>query len=157
MSDAIQTELWLEAFVGATKEVAEGFLGLDSELVTQEVGVCQPSSGAYIAVAGKRSTRHLGLVCDEQGRQILAEAMLCVGDDDDPLDKEDVTDAVGEVMNIIAGGIKQRLLDRDPSLKLGIPIFVEGRAHSPIHCQGGQAEVLLGQVAAKLVILGTES
>ena len=76
-----------------------------------------------------------------------------MGPDDEDLPPGDVADAVCEVVNIIAGGIKGRVNGRVPPIKLGIPIFVHGAVQPSGRNVLVVAEVLIGNVPAALVLV----
>jgi chemotaxis protein CheY-P-specific phosphatase CheC len=68
------------------------------------------------------------------------------------LSEQDAVDGVSEVMNIIAGKVKSAMSNRDHSLRLGMPIFMQ----QPIQVREGmervQADVMIGPVPCTLMV-----
>lgn len=107
--------------------------------------------GAYIAVLGEANAMHLGLTTSPDGCRALARGLLGMRTDEQ-LSEKDAVDGVSEVMNIIAGRVKSNMSDRDHSLRLGMPIFMQ----QPIQTREGlervQADVMIGPVPCTLMV-----
>ena len=107
--------------------------------------------GAYIAVLGEANAMHLGLTTSPDGCRALARGLLGMRSSEE-LSEQDAVDGVSEVMNIIAGKVKSTLSDRDHSLRLGMPIFMQ----QPIQVREGmervQADVMIGPVPCTLMV-----
>ncbi|SHI98642.1 chemotaxis protein CheX [Malonomonas rubra DSM 5091] len=69
----------------------------------------------------------ISIHCDAYIAMDIAGAMLCTEFDD--VD-DDVKDAMGEVANMLAGGMKSRLLDDNIDTTLAIPTTVMGKGYS---------------------------
>jgi chemotaxis protein CheX len=67
-----------------------------------------------------------GLCLDQPGARAVAAAMLCMDDTED-LTENDVIDAVGEIANMVMGGIKTRLQENVRDLEISIPSVIQGR------------------------------
>jgi len=130
---------------GAAKGAGKAAAGKKSEPAAGE------QHGAYIAVLGERNSMHLGLTTSADGCRALARGLLGMRSDEE-LSEHDAVDGVSEVMNIMAGKVKSTLSDRDHSLRLGMPIFMQ----QPIQVREGmervQAEVMIGPVACTLMV-----
>jgi hypothetical protein len=107
--------------------------------------------GAYIAVLGEHNSMHLGLTTSADGCRALARGLLGMRSDEE-LSEHDAVDGVSEAMNIMAGKVKSTLSDRDHSLRLGMPIFMQ----QPIQVREGlervQADVMIGPVPCTLLV-----
>lgn len=107
--------------------------------------------GAYIAVLGESNAMHLGITTTADGCHALARGLLGMRSSEE-LSEKDAVDGVSEVMNIIAGKVKSTMSDRDHSLRLGMPIFMQ----QPIQVREGmervQAEVMIGPVPCTLLV-----
>jgi hypothetical protein len=107
--------------------------------------------GAYIAVLGEANAMHLGITTSPDGCRALARGLLGMRGDEE-LSEKDAVDGVSEVMNIIAGRVKSAMSDRDHSLRLGMPIFMQ----QPVQVREGlereQADVMIGPVPCTLMV-----
>ncbi|MGH7741074.1 MAG: chemotaxis protein CheX [Candidatus Eiseniibacteriota bacterium] len=107
--------------------------------------------GAYIAVLGEANAMHLGLTTSPDGCRALARGLLGMRSTEE-LSEKDAVDGVSEVMNIIAGKVKSTMSDRDHSLRLGMPIFMQ----QPIQVREGlervEADVMIGPVPCTLMV-----
>jgi hypothetical protein len=107
--------------------------------------------GAYIAVLGEANAMHLGITTSPDGCLALARGLLGMRADEE-LSEKDAVDGVSEVMNIIAGKVKSTMSDRDHSLRLGMPIFMQ----QPVQLREGlervQADVMIGPVPCTLMV-----
>jgi hypothetical protein len=107
--------------------------------------------GAYIAVLGEANAMHLGITTSPDGCRALARGLLGMRGDAE-LSEKDAVDGVSEVMNIIAGRVKSTMSDRDHSLRLGMPIFMQ----QPVQVREGlervQTDVMIGPVPCTLMV-----
>ena len=107
--------------------------------------------GAYIAVLGEANAMHLGLSTTPDGCRALARGLLGMRANEE-LSEKDAVDGFSEVMNIIAGRVKSTMSDRDHSLRLGMPIFMQ----QPVQIREGlervQADVMIGPVPCTLMV-----
>jgi CheY-specific phosphatase CheX len=67
--------------------------------------------------------------------------------------EDDITDAIGEIANMLGGGVKKRLSGREPKLQLGLPIFVEGRIHAAHQAQTAFEKIRLGATTVELLVI----
>jgi chemotaxis protein CheX len=66
----------------------------------------------------------LGIHCDPPCAQRIAGGMLCA---DGPVADGEMVDALGEVANLLMGGVKTRVLEEVKELQISIPSVVQGR------------------------------
>jgi chemotaxis protein CheX len=81
---------------------------------------------AMIGLTGDFSAM-LGIHCPEPVGLAIAGAML--GIELDEIDA-DVKDALGEITNMVAGGLKERFREEDMSLELAIPTAIAGKSYT---------------------------
>jgi CheY-specific phosphatase CheX len=117
---------WVDAMVESTIEFAEQMLGATDAHVVGPLAQEPGSVGAYIAIVGDESVMQLGVVALREDGEGIARTLLMM-EPGEELSLSDLADAIGEVVNVIAGGVKSRLNDREPGLILGLPLFVDGR------------------------------
>jgi len=69
--------------------------------------------------------------CDKTCAEKIAKSMLMT-EGDDPLAETEICDALGEVVNLILGGIKSRLSEVVTDLNISIPSIIKGQQIHPI-------------------------
>ena len=69
--------------------------------------------------------------CDKTCAEKIAKGMLMI-EGDDPLAETEICDALGEVVNIILGGIKSRLSGAVVDLNVSIPSMIKGQQIRPL-------------------------
>lgn len=150
-------EVWVEAMIDSLDELASGMLGFEGgKLLEVRDELPERMIGAHVAMVSLREALSVGLISDEAGCGALARALLCM-EPDEELPAGDVADAMGEIVNIIAGGVKRRLVEEDSSIKIGLPVFFSGQMKPTKNMQSRVLEILLGPVQAKLfLMLGSE-
>lgn len=142
---------WMAAAVESIREIAEtlGF-GDCTPLETPPPGAGdQP--GSYIAVVGDDVSLQIGFLAEPKGHEALARRMLSLEEDAD-LPASDVADAACEIVNILAGGLKRGMSGTADNLKLGLPVFVEGKVHEPREQAHATTHVRVGDVPVSLVL-----
>lgn len=118
-------DVWLAAAEDALREVAATALGC-ADIASSASPLPSPLGlgGAYVQLMSEREVVVVGLCAAAPALAALSGALLgCAGADVSPAD---VTDAVGEVANMLAGGVKRRLSAAHPGLQLGLPLFIRG-------------------------------
>lgn len=68
----------------------------------------------------------LGICCDEACARTIAANMLGL-DPDEGIGEEDVSDAMGEIANMVMGALKARIQDEVGTIEVSIPSVVQGR------------------------------
>jgi chemotaxis phosphatase CheX-like protein len=149
----VPVERWLAAVRSAAKEIATCALGYDGIELGGAETTRETTCGAYIPLTGANNSLQIGLISDAAGCQALASALLGFGASAPPPVPADVADAVGEIVNMLAGGVKRRMLSEVADLALGLPIFVNGTIERTDHLEVTAAPLRLGPVAASVIIL----
>lgn len=114
---------WWSAFEDSARELAGVALGATEFEIRFSDEVPTGYLGGYLSIAGTNTAYLVGILSDERGCADLCRALLGM-DTGAELAHTDVSDAVCEMVNILAGGAKRRL-PHDESLKLGLPTFAE--------------------------------
>jgi len=79
--------------------------------------------------------------------------LLGCNEDTEPLPPADIADALGEIANMVAGGIKRRMAKHDSSIKLGLPFFLHGRIEPLAKQETAITEAMIGPVTAQLLLI----
>ena len=119
---------WRTAVEGAAGEIASCALSFPGAVVQDPVGLERAISliGAHIPLIGDGSAYDLALVASPESCKALARAILCMAPDG-PVRDAEVADAIGEIVNMLGGGVKRRMAgSRAVDLLLGLPIFMHG-------------------------------
>ena len=87
-----------------------------------------------IGLAGPQTKGSLSVTFDEPLALTIMERML--GEKPDSVNEE-VTDMVGEITNMVAGGAKNLLGDKGYEFDMATPVVVSGKDHTITHkCEG---------------------
>jgi len=144
---------WAEALSTTVAETGPG-LGfevstavVDEEAPLEAAGVMLPLVAEYVQI-------QIGLLGQYDSLEALARGLMMM-EPDEELSREDSADAVGEILNVVVGVYKSAMVDRVPTLRLGLPVFAEGIHHRKtprrlIRCVYGETEFTVS-VATKMV------
>lgn len=143
---------WMKATVDAASEFSSTTLGA-SLMVLRGSNLPIDLTGCFVALVGEEGSLQIGLASDSAGCMTLAKALFA---SDDDLPEEDVGDALGEIANIIAGGVKKRMATGQVPLALGLPIVMEGHIRLTERQQIAQLDVSLGDVPIRLLIVSNK-
>ena len=150
----ISPNQWLEAAVAAATELAKTSLCMTaSRVVAKHDKLPDDMSGSWVALVGNGTSVQVGLALSQDGCHALSRAFLRMSPDEGPLAEDDVIDALGEMANVIAGGVKRRMANLDPTTRLGLPIVVRGRVEVGDRMSAAMAELQVGKTTAHLIIL----
>lgn len=118
---------WRTAIEGAATEIALNAFSFPGAVVSDPVSheAAAAMIGAHIPVLGSVGAFDLALVSSREGCQALSRAILYASPDQVLKDTE-VADAIGEVVNMLAGAVKRRMTGLGAELELGLPIFFHG-------------------------------
>lgn len=154
MSHSLSINDWMAAMGETMNEVATTALCFSGcEIVRTFTEIPDGLEGAYLALVGQEDSIQIGLTSNAEGCQALAKALLQMEPGSEEMEPADVADAMCEVVNIIAGGIKARVNGKVPPIKLGLPIFVKGAVQPSTRIVIVVAEVIIGPVPAALVLI----
>ena len=150
----LDTQEWLRIIAESASEVATVALGFDNcEIRNQGSSVPDGLIGAYLPLGTNEQQMQVGFLSDPAGCQKLAKALLGMAEDEDDLAPADLSDAISELANVVAGGIKRRVTG-GVEIKLGLPLFVNGSVQPNEHLVIMTAALKLGSVDA-LILFAT--
>ncbi|HYJ31957.1 MAG TPA: chemotaxis protein CheX [Candidatus Binatia bacterium] len=147
----IELKDWLEALTEVIRDYAARSLRFDGTPVVPNGASAGSEPAAYVAILGERCSMHLGISTSMEGCRALVRALLGMRQKD-PITDAEVVDGMSEILNIAAGKVKSRMVVRDGSLKLGLPIFVQGQVGLGESTEKATAEVPIGPVPCRLLV-----
>ncbi len=150
MSPSLEAQAWLDATLDAAGEFSSTTLGFDLGDPNAIRKLPESLTGCFVALVGEAESIQIGLASDSAGCQTLAQALFAA---DEPVPESDVTDALGEIANIMAGGVKKRRSASHGGMSLGLPIVMEGHVRITDRQEMAQLDVALGDVPVRLLIL----
>lgn len=148
----IAIEHWLAALGSTTKELASYALGgVTSTLGAPREADLSGMEGAYISLLGGASALDLALLAPPPACRELAAAML--GGGGPSLTDVEIADAVGELVNMLGGGIKRRMSSHAVDLELGLPKFIHGHVQRTERVTTTCVPVRFGSIEAHILII----
>ncbi len=81
--------------------------------------------GSGIALTDPTGGYNLMLMSDEDSIEKLTRKLFFLEEGDD-VEMEDISDAIGELVNVAAGAVKSKRDEDKPDLQLGLPLFLTG-------------------------------
>ena len=144
---------WREAVKGAAEEIARNALGFPGAMVAEPVNIEQTANmvGAHIPLIGSQAFE-LSLFSLREGCSQLATAVL--GMNAEELPPGTIPDAIGEIINMLAGGVKRRLASNGGDLELGLPVYVNGNVELASRQSAVTFPVQFGPIQTFVLILG---
>jgi CheY-specific phosphatase CheX len=144
----------LRATLDATAELAKATLGVELTTTASDAYELPPKlTGCCVALVGEAGSLQIGFASHPAGCQTFAKILFA---SNEVLPEEDVSDALGEIANIIAGGVKKRMVSGQPPLAIGLPIVMEGHIRLTERQRILDVEVKLGEVPVRLFIIGNK-
>ena len=148
-----KNERWVDAMSASLEELATGMLGFDGSSITgMEDTLPDKIKGAHVAMISMTDSLNIGLFADDEECTALAKALLCM-EEDEEISEEDIIDSMGEIANIIAGGVKRRMVDDIPTIKIGLPVFFSGHMAPGKNTDSSVVNVMIGPIAARLFLI----
>ena len=121
---------WIKVAVEATNEFARQALCFEEHVSSSNMGLMEeetPLSGSYLMLTCGEFQMEIGFLSSEKILMEIARILFVVTPEE-VLPREDMIDAIKEVINIISGGVKCRLNDQiSGGITLSIPFFLEGK------------------------------
>lgn len=146
---------WRTAVEGSSREIATNALSFPGATVLDPVSheATAAMIGAHIPVLGGGGAFDLALVARPEDCKALARAMLYM-DPGSPIKDAEVADAIGELVNMLGGGVKRRMSGLGADLELGLPIFIHGHIQPTDRLSVVALPVRFGTVDTMVVITG---
>lgn len=112
----LDLQRFLGAAVASASHAAE-VLGVGALVVAERAVIARDESGAALALWSDQGGFDLALFSGDRGFKLIALALL----ESDQGPREELEDAFGEFVNMLAGGMKHSLFGLVPNLRLGLP------------------------------------
>lgn len=77
----------------------------------------------------------LTVKCDAKSAEKVAKSMMML-EEEDPIELEEIEDAIGEVVNLVLGGVKARIMDHIGEIDISVPTVITGTKLEPRVRQG---------------------
>ena len=147
---------WRAAVDGATNEIASYALSFSGAIVQDPVGLERAIEliGAHIPLIGEGHAFDMALVASPESCKALARAILCMAPDA-PVKDAEVADAIGEIVNMLGGGVKRRMSGHGAELVLGLPIFLHGYIQPTERMIVTALPVRMGTIDTMVLIAGS--
>ena len=144
---------WIDATLESAKEVATVTLEVDQvEELGRQDELKGVHCGAFVAVVGPSESVEIGFASSRETCVEFTRALFCMEPESDPVE-DDIADAVGEITNMLAGGVKTAMAGLVPGCRLGLPVFFNGHIGVSRRHEAKVIEVMLGKHPALLLIV----
>ncbi len=155
ITEQTDTKLWLDALVEATNETSDQFLSLGNiSVIATTDSLPEMATAGFVSLVGDSTAVQVGIAASAGGCQLLAKSLMGMTDEDEDLPHNDVIDALGELANIVAGGVKQRMVDQGEStMVLGLPLVLDGTLQVTDRQIVLSAECMIGPIPAHLLVI----
>ncbi len=148
----IPIKLWMDALVSATNELATTSLGFEEGSVNEEPD-CEFAAGSCIALVGEEGSLQMGLGASQENAMKLGRALFGMEPDEEDLSEQDLGDALGEIVNVVAGGVKTRMSEHAVSMQLGLPLLLHGRVDAPSGAEVLSVAMRWDSIEARLLLM----
>ncbi len=153
MSSSVPLHVWQAAVEGGVIDLARDGMGFtDVELTGRSDQIPEGMPGAFIPLIADSESVQVGIVSSASGCLSLARALL-QGGDDLHVSASDMTDALSEAANILAGFVKRGIHDHLHPVQLGLPLFVNGHLETSDRVRALVTHFRLGSVKMAVVVL----
>jgi len=145
---------WLDWALQATEEAGSEILSCKNLCIRHRgTGTPPDAHGAYVQMGVEGVPLYLGLLSSKAGCKDMARALLRMKPEEADPCEEDIADAVGEIANIFAGLMAQKLVNEFPTIKLEMPLFVTGRSRRSGQVESALADIRFDHIDAHVVIV----
>lgn len=145
----------LAAAADSAREIATTALAIsDTAWLESSAPLPDNLSGIYIPLSTAQLALQFGILAERATCVKLAKALMGM-QVDEPLDGDcEVFDAMGEVANMIAGGIKVRLTEQG-NINVGLPLALMGKVVPPNNSRSIHGALRMDDCELWLVVTGT--
>jgi len=145
---------WMDALISAMNELAVTSLGYEEgTLISTESTLKEDFSGSYIALVGNQASLQIGVGATRAGCTQLARDLFALEPEDEDLSEQDEADALGELANVVAGGLKARMSESASQMQIGLPLLLHGRIEAPKHSEVSIAMIRWNAAEVRLILL----
>lgn len=153
MSQSVALTVWQKAVESGVTDLARDGMGLpEISFVDRNQLIPASMPGAFIPLIGPNESVQVGIVSTPEGCIALARALLQGGPDLE-VTPADVSDALAEAANILAGFVKRNIQDAVNPVQLGLPLFVNGHLETSDRVRAAVTHLSLGGIPAAIVVL----
>jgi hypothetical protein len=146
---------WQQAATEVATEIGSGVLAFGQCGPPERVAtIGDGRRGAYVPVLSGDYSLHVGVVSDDKGCASLTRALLGMASDEE-VSLDDIHDAVGEIANMVAGGVKTKVTARGIPVQIGLPIFIHGHIESGAGTQAIVSQMKFDDVELYITIVKT--
>lgn len=141
---------WLQVVTESAHDLA--VTALACEIVVEEGRECAPTRdtvGCAVSLDARDLHLQIGITSDLGSCEALAQTMI---GESCELTPNDVFDALGEMTNIVAGGVKKRVAQKYPAIHVGLPTVIRGSLQAKSNQTVARARVRFGAISANLMI-----
>lgn len=144
---------WSASMVDSLQEVSIATWECDTtEVLPVPRKIPKGTPGSYVALVGQNYNFKFGIAASWEHCEVLSRKFLFL-EDSEELSEAEMADVMNEITNIVGGGVKRRMSDFDPSLKLGLPAFFEGPIAPTSDQESAYAQAVVGEIRLYLVAL----
>ncbi len=109
--------------------------------------------GAYVPLVAAGCQVQIGVVAEWEACQALARALFGMEADAELEADSDVSDALGEIANMVAGRVKTRMNERAPGLNTGLPLCVAGHVEPSAGAEQASIALVFDDIRASVRVL----
>jgi len=155
VSVATAADYWLDRLTKVTDSTAREALSVSSGCVSTPSAptFIQDMSGSYLALISDDVQMQLGIAASSKGCKALAGSLLMMEPNDPDLDETVIADALGEIVNILAGLLKEDVTPEYPNLSLGLPTVIHGHLAASESQELSVRAVQIGDIPCLLITL----
>jgi Chemotaxis phosphatase CheX len=155
MSTALSMSRWLAVLTDATTELAQVTFNTAPSPAEPIVLVPPDREGSLLPLYVGEETLQVGVLATPEACRDLTKALLGLEPPEEP-GESDIPDAVGEIVNIIAGILQRKVnVEEGQAVALGFPVHFLGTLVSTSNVETVAARVNLGPALAELVVVRT--
>ena len=155
MTENLSINDWMEAVVVSSDELSTTMLGLSG--VTAEAPVSKMPESKFtslISVIGNSDAVQIGVGGTMESCQMLVKALMGMEPEEEDLPYEEITDAFGEIANILAGQVKTEINKKAPiDTNVGMPVLIDGTLSVPEESETLSANAQFGDIPVVLLVL----
>lgn len=152
MGAPVTTEAWMSCILDAVGEVSEMTFESPANDIQRSAKLPSGREGSLLPLQKGTESLHLGVLSDKAGCIALTRGLLQMEVDEEVAD-EDIADAVGEIVNILAGVVQRALDGEGDGVKLGFPVYIRGEIIAPHKSEALCANLNLGPARADIIIV----
>lgn len=117
--------------IASTSEIVVELLGVDVEQGAVECVMPSECQGSGLTLQINDHPYEIGIMSKPGCAQQISKAMIGLGDDDEALSDEELLDAIGEMVNMIAGRVKGKLVEDGGVVELATPQVLDLETFTP--------------------------